>query len=197
MGCHIIDAAFWALELRAPTSIEAESPPISPHPDTAPAWSIVRYDFPAHGSRPALTLTWYDGGKLPPPDQFEGHVPGKGSNGSLFVGTKGRLVVQRDRERPYRLLPEKDFAGFEAPKPTLPRSPGHHAEWIEACKTGKPTGTSFDYAGPLTELVLLGNVALRAGRRIDWDAAAMRATSGSSSIDDIYIRRDYRKGWSL
>jgi predicted dehydrogenase len=197
MGCHIIDAAFWALELRAPTSIEAESPPISPHPDTAPAWSIVRYDFPAHGSRPALTLTWYDGGKLPPSDLFDGHDPGKGSNGSLFVGTKGRLVVQRERGRPYRLLPEKDFAGLEVPKPTLPRSSGHHAEWIEACKTGKPTGTSFDYAGPLTELVLLGNVALRAGRRIDWDAAAMRATSGSSSIDDIYIRRDDRKGWSL
>jgi predicted dehydrogenase len=197
MGCHIIDAAFWALELHAPASIEAESPPVSPHPDTAPSWSIVRYNFPAQGSRPAVTLTWYDGGKLPPPELFDGHAPAKDSSGSLFVGTKGRLVVQRDRGRSYRLLPEKDFADYEAPRSTLPRSPGHHAEWIEACKTGKPTGTSFDYAGPLTELVLLGNVALRTGRRINWDAAGMKATSGSGSIDDLYIRRDYRKGWSL
>jgi predicted dehydrogenase len=195
MGCHIIDTAFWALELGSPLSIEAESPPISLHPETAPACSIVRYEFPAHGDRPPVKLTWYDGGKLPPLDLFDGKPPAKESSGSIFVGEKGRLLVQRERGRGFKLLPEREFVGYVEPKPTLPRSPGHHLEWIEACKTGKPTGTSFDYSGPLTELVLLGNVALRAGRRIEWDSSGHRSTNGS--IVDIFIQRDNRAGWSL
>lgn len=195
MGCHIIDAAFWALDLREPRSVEAESPPISPHPETAPAWSIVRYDFEARGSRPPVKLLWYDGGKLPPLELFDGHAPAKDSSGSIFVGEKGRLLVHRQGGRGYRLLPEREFAGYAEPKPTLSRSPGHHAEWIEACKTGKPTGTSFDYSARLTELVLLGNVALRSGRRIEWDAAGMRITNGS--IDNPFIHREYRPGWAL
>jgi len=195
MGCHIIDAAFWALDLREPRSIEAESSPISPHPETAPAWSIVRYDFEARGSRPPVKLLWYDGGKLPPPELFDGHAPAQDSSGSLFVGDKGRLLVGGQRGRGYRLLPEREFAGYVEPKPTLSRSPGHHAEWIDACKTGKPTGTNFDYSSQLTELVLLGNVALRAGRRIEWDAAGLRVTNGS--FDDLFIHREYRPGWAL
>jgi hypothetical protein len=195
MGCHIIDAAFWALELREPRSIDAESPPISPHPETAPAWSIVRYEFGARGDRPPVKLFWYDGGELPPPELFDGHVPGKGSNGSLFVGEKGRLLAGRQGRRSYRLLPERDFAGYAEPKPTLARSTGHHAEWIEACKTGKPTGTNFDYSAALTELVLLGNVALRAGRPIAWDSGGLRITNGS--LDDLFIHREYRPGWAL
>jgi predicted dehydrogenase len=195
MGCHIIDAAYWALELDAPSWVEAESPTVDAHPETAPAWSIVRYEFPARGDRPPVKLTWYDGGKLPPDALFDGQPPSKGSSGSVFVGDRGRLVVGHDRRRGYRLLPEKDFEGYKPPEPTLPRSPGHHEEWIEACKTGKATGTQFDYAGPLTEVVLLGNTALRAGRRIDWDAAGMRVTNGS--IEDLYLQRNYRSGWSL
>jgi predicted dehydrogenase len=193
MGCHIIDAAFWALDLRSPRSIEAESPPVHLHPETAPAWSIVRYEFPAQDSRPPVKLAWYDGGKQPPLDLFDGRAPAKGSSGSIFVGDKGRMLVQQARGQGFKLLPERDFTGFVAPKPTLTRSIGHHAEWVEACKTGKPTGTSFDYSGPLTELVLLGNVAVRAGRKIEWDDT--RPTNGS--IDDLYIQRDYRAGWSL
>ncbi|MBX6312845.1 MAG: Gfo/Idh/MocA family oxidoreductase [Isosphaeraceae bacterium] len=192
MGCHVLDPAYWALDLRDPASIEAESPPI--HPETAPPWSIIRYTFPARGDRPAVTLLWYDGGKLPPSDLFDGQPPAPGSSGSLFVGTKGRLLVHHGRGG-YKLLPEKDYADYQPPEPTLPRPRGHHQEWIEACKTGRPTGTSFDYSGPLTELVLLGNVALRAGRKIDWDAPNMRSKDGS--LDDLYIRREYRKGWSL
>ena len=195
MGCHIIDAAFWALDLREPRSIEAESPPISPHPETAPAWSIVRFEFDARGKRPPVKLVWYDGGKLPPPDLFDGRTPGKDSNGSLFVGEKGRLLVGGQRGRGYRLLPEREFAGFVVPKPTLARSPGHHAEWIEACKSGKPTGTNFDYSAQLTELVLIGNVALRAGRKLEWDSAGLKIIN--SSLDDPFIHRDYRPGWAL
>ena len=149
MGCHIIDAAFWALDLRvAQRASRPRARPSLRIPRQPPPGRSSATSSPRRAAGPPVTLTWYDGGKLPPLDLFDGHAPAKGSSGSIFVGEKGRLLVQRDRGRPYRLLPEKDFAGFEPPKPTLPRSPGHHAEWIEACKTGKPTGTSFDYAGP-------------------------------------------------
>jgi predicted dehydrogenase len=188
MGCHIIDPAYWALGLRDPVKVEAESAPVSV--ETAPSWSIVRYTFPATRDRGPVTLVWYDGGKFPPAELFDGEPPREGSSGSILVGTKGRI----DADRP-RLLPRKDFEGFKQPEPTIPRSPGHHEEWIEACKTGKPTGTSFDYSGPLTELMLLGNVALRAGHPIEWDAQAMRVKN--VSVDDLFIRREPRKGWAL
>jgi predicted dehydrogenase len=196
MGCHVLDPAFWALGLRDPEGVEAEGPPINP--ETAPRWSIVRYEFPARDGRPPVKLSWYDGGKLPPAELFDGHTPAEGSSGSVFIGDKGRLLVNHGGGRggrAYRLLPERDYAGYEAPEPSLPRSPGHHAEWIAACKAGGPTGTSFDYAGPLTEVVLLGNVALHSGRKIAWDAANMRPKDGP--MDDLYIRREYRAGWSL
>ena len=112
MGCHIIDVAFWALKLGTPRTVEAESPHLRDHPDTAPAWSIVRYEFPAQGNHPPVKLFWYDGGKLPPGDLFEDHVPTKGSNGSIFVGEKGRLLVGGDRTRGYRLLPERSVPGL-------------------------------------------------------------------------------------
>lgn len=193
MGCHVIDPAFWALELKWPSRVEAESSGILK--ETAPAWSIVRYEFPERGEQPPVKLTWYDGGKLPPKALFDDFVPAQGSSGSVFVGDKGRLLASHGRGG-YRLLPEADFKEFEPPEPSLPRSPGHHSEWIAACKDGSPTGTHFDYAGPLTETVLLGNVALRAERPITWDGSAMKASNGET-IDDLYVRRDYREGWSL
>jgi hypothetical protein len=94
-----------------------------------------------------------------------------------------------------QLLPESQFAGFQAPKPTIPDSKGHYAEWVAACKTGSPTGCNFDYAGALTEAVLLGNVAFRAGRKIEWDAVALKALNCPEA--DQYLRRDYRPGWTL
>jgi predicted dehydrogenase len=192
MGCHIFDPPYWALDLRYPASISAEGPP--PHAETAPAWSIVRYEFPARGVQPAVILSWYDGGKLPPAELFDGELPAKNSSGTVLVGAKGRLLVNHGRGG-NKLLPASAFADFQAPEPTLPRSPGHHQEWVAACKTGSPTGTNFDYAAALTETVLLGNVALHSGRTITWDAENMRPRDGT--LDDLYIRRDYRAGWSL
>ncbi len=158
MGCHYIDLPFWALKLRAPTSIEAEGPP--PHAETTPAWLIVRYQFAARGSQPAVQLTWYNGGKVPAL-VTEGKVP-KWSSGVLFVGSKGMLVADYGRRR---LLPEKDYEGFQAPAPYLADSIGHHEEWIAACKGGAPALCDFSYAGPLAETVLLGNVAFRSGQK--------------------------------
>jgi hypothetical protein len=144
-----------------------------------------------------------------PSDLAPGHRPARGPSAGPFIAALGPLArpgagaplssgvppVQVARLVGFRLLPEREFAGYAEPKTTLLRSPGHHAEWIEACKTGKPTGTNFDYSAQLTELVLLGNVALRAGRRIEWDAAGLRITNGS--LDDPFIHREYRPGWAL
>ncbi len=188
MGCHHIDLPFWALGLRAPTRVEAEGPPV--HPESTPAWLIVRYDFPARGDRPPIKLTWYDGGKRPP--QFaEGKLPRWG-DGTLFVGDKGMLLAGYDR---HVLLPEEEYKDYQRPEPSIPSSIGHHAEWIEACKTGRPTTCNFDYSGALTEAVLLGNVSYRVGQPLEWDAAGLRATNCPEA--DRFLRKEYREGWSL
>ena len=111
---------------------------------------------------------------------------------SLFVGDKGMLLADYGR---HLLLPEKDFADFEAPPATIPHSPGHHEEWIRACKTGEPTSADFTYSGWLTEANHLGNVAYRTGKKLEWDAAALKATNAPEA--DQYIRRPYRQGWVL
>jgi predicted dehydrogenase len=186
MACHHIDLSYWALNLRHPLTVEAEGPPVNP--ENTPAWLIVHYDYPARDPQPPVRLTWYNGGKRPP--QFaDGKLPEWG-DGTLFVGEKGMLLADYSR---YVLLPEKDFAGFQPPPKTIPDSIGHHAEWIEACKTGGPTTCNFDYAGALTEAVLLGNVAYRVGQKLEWDAKSLKVTNGPDA--DRYLRPRYRKGW--
>jgi predicted dehydrogenase len=186
MACHHMDLPFWALELRAPKTIEAEGPPV--HPETCPLGLIVRYEFPSRGDAPAVKLTWYDGDKIPSTI----HGIGTGGGGNLFVGGKGMLWADYGG---YKLYPETEYGDFQPPPPTIPSSIGHHAEWIQACKTGSPTLCNFDYSGALTEVVLLGNVAYRAGQRIEWDAAAMSATDCPAAAQ--YLRREYRPGWEL
>ena len=188
MGCHYLDLAFWALKLHAPTRIEAEGPPVQA--ETTPAWLIARYEFPARGTLPPVRLTWYNSGKLP-----ELVKEGKArdwSAGVLFVGSKGMLQANYGR---HLLLPEKDYAGFEPPAPYIADSIGHHEEWIAACKGGAAALCNFGYAGPLAETVLLGNVAYRSGRKLEWDAAAGKVTNTRDA--DPFIRRPYRKGWKL
>jgi len=187
MGCHIIDAAFWALDLGAPVAVEAESSDVNG--ETAPSWSIVRYEFPQRGNKPAVKLTWYDGGKLPSRDLFEvGPDQKLDDNGSLFVGEKGKLALDY---KGVRLIPERK--DFQPPPKTVPRSPGHYTEWIAACKGGAPAMSNFGYAGSLTEAVLLGNVALRVGKKIEWDAQNLQVRNAPEAAQ--YIRRQYRKGW--
>ena len=189
MGCHYMDLAFWALKLRHPLAIEAEGPPV--HPESCPMHLTVRYEFPARDSMPPVTLTWYDGGRKPEALLTE-HNLGKKGAGVLFIGEKGTLFADYNQRR---LLPAEQFEGFEAPPPTIPDSIGHHAEWIQACKTGSPTSCNFDYGGALTENVLLGNVAFRSGKRIEWDAANLRITNEPDAMR--FLRKSYRQGWEL
>lgn len=199
MGCHFFDAPFWALELGQPETVEAEHEGNTEL--SAPNWSIVTYEFPARlggdgKELPPVTLKWYDGGKHPSrpeglPEDVE--VPG---NGSVFVGEKGVLVV--DGTSDFRLYPESRREAWTAPEPSLPRAPdnNHKQDWLQAIQEGRKAGCDFArYGGPLAEVVLLGNVAIRAGERIHWDAEALRATNLPEA--DRYIRRSYRKGWEL
>jgi predicted dehydrogenase len=188
LGSHWIDLPFWALDLDRPLTIEADGP--EPHPEIAPASMLARYTYGPRGSRPGLTLTWYQG-TMRPEILKSGTIP-QWQNGVLFVGDFGLLLADY---RKHVLLPERQFAGFQPPPQTIPKSLGHHEEWINACKTGAPTTCHFGYAGPLTEANHLGNVAFRVGRKIQWDAENIRAIGLPEA--DPYLRRGYRDGWSL
>lgn len=189
MGCHYIDLAFWALDLRYPTTIAAEGPPS--HPESAAVWLVVHYEFPARNKLPPVKLTWYDGGKRPKYFEEPGLLP-KWGDGVLFVGSKGMLIADYSN---HRLLPEKQFAEFSRPKPYIPESKGHHREWVEACKQGSQPLCHFGYAGPLTETVLLGVAAYRLGRPIHWDAQNCRAINDPEA--ERFLRKIYRQGWEI
>lgn len=170
MGCHYLDLAWWALDLDPPSSIHAKGPTI--HPETTPPWMIVDWDHPAKGDRPACRVAWYDGAVRPALLAPLGLSDWW--NGVLFVGDDGWLVSDYDR---HVLGPKERFASYTPPPATIPESIGHHREWTEAIRTRGATTCPFSYSGPLTEAVLLGNLAYRVGERIDWDAAAGRVTN--------------------
>ena len=200
IGCHQLDPVFRALKLGYPTSVEACSSNMDEPPavkeETAPKSSIVRFEFPAREGMPPLTLTWYDGGLMPqrPEELEEGRRFGNADD-NLFIGEKGKMLG-------HRLIPESRMREYGRPPKRIERSPGHHREWIDACKGGPPARSNFDWAGPLTEVVLLGNVALRMekqlyekGLKLRYDCPAMKVTNLPEA--NGYIRDEYREGWSL
>ena len=191
-GCHFMDLPHWALGLRVPISAEVvQGPPV--HPESTPPWLIVRYQYPARASQPAVTLTWYHGGKYPQPPILSAELGEKWKGGGvLFIGKKGMLLSDYNN---HVLLPEKDFEGFVPPKPSIPDSIGHHAEWIDASKTGGSTTCNFDYSGALTEAALLGNVAYRTGQKIEWDSAHLRPKNCPQAEE--FIQHHYREGWKI
>ena len=189
MSCHFMDLVFWALKLRYPTTVETEGPPI--HPDSTPFWLDCHWQFPARGELPPVKVTWYHGRNCPR-QVLDLGGPNWGA-GVLFVGEKGILAADYGKRS---LLPEKQFAGFQPPEPTIPDSVGcHRREWFEACKGRGEALCNFDYGGPLTETVLLGNVAYRVGEKLEWDAANLKFPNCPRA--DQYVKRDYRQGWTL
>jgi len=185
--CHYCDLAFWALKLRHPTIVEAEGPV---HPESAARWTIARQEFPARGDLPPVTLNWYNGGPYPAFAKERGLSQWRSA--VLFIGSDGMLISDYGK---HQLLPEEQFADFKRPEPFIPNSIGHHREWTEACKTGGPTTCNFDYSGALTEAALLCNVALRTGKKLNWDAKNLKAIGCPEA--DAFIQREYRKGWTL
>ncbi len=188
MGCHMIDLPFMALDLKYPLTVETRSAKPA-HKESSPRWLITKWTFPKRGDLPPVELTWYDGIKRPPL-QKKHNMPDY-PEGVLFVGAKGMLIADYGH---FKLYPEKKFAGVRRPR-LLPRSIHHQQEWITACKTGGPTGCSFGYAGPLAETVLLGTVAYRAGKKLQWDPVNLKATNCPEA--DGFVRRENRKGWTL
>lgn len=195
MGCHILDGAFWALGLDAPTRISAVSGKANEL--SAPTSSVITFDFPARGNRPALRWTWYDGGLQPMlPLEWEAsrQFP---SNGTLVVGSKATAIAPTYYES-VRIIPEPKMREMAPglPAKTLPRiEGGHFAEWLRACKGGPPAGSHFGYAAKLTEMCLLSNIAIRTRRAIDWDAAAMRVTNLPGASE--YVTKQYRPGFGV
>jgi len=208
MGCHFWDSPFWALTLGHPETVEAEQGGNSA--ETGPLWSTVRYEFPARGPNlPPVTVTWWDGRKprTLPNGEVTSDVPNLPPrppcleedrefprNGTMFVGEKETLLVQ-DTASP-RIIPEARMQAFEPPEPFLPSSPGHKKEWLAAVRGGEEAGSNFhDYGGPLAEVVLLGNVAIRTGEKIRWDGRNLKAKGCPEA--DRYLRRPYREGWDF
>jgi len=188
LGSHWNDLPFWALKLQVPLTVEGSGPP--PHPEIAPASMTAVYEYGPRGDLPPVKLAWYQGEDKP--DAWKNKTIPQWDSGCLFIGSKGMLLADYGK---HVLLPEKDFAGFRRPAPTIPRSPGHHAEWIQACKTGKTPSANFEYSGWLTEANHLGNVAYRTGKKLIWDPVALKATNDPAA--DRFIHRTYRPGWSL
>ncbi|MGE5611901.1 MAG: Gfo/Idh/MocA family protein [Bacillota bacterium] len=194
IGCHQLSTAFKALKLGHPTSVEAcstnwqLSDEISK--ETAPLASIVRYNFPAEGTRPPVQIIWYDGGMKPPrPEQLEPDRRFGEDDGIMYVGDKGIIYG-------HRLIPEKRAQDYGKPPRVLPRSPGHYEEWFDACKGGQPAGANFvDHAAHLAEVVLLGNIAIRTNQKILWDGPNMRITNSAEA--NAYVNPPYREGWKL
>jgi len=199
MGCHIIDPAFWALDLGSPSFIEATSTHWQPEvaSQTFPRASIVRFKFPARGTKPPVDLTWYDGRLLPMiPEELERGrtLP---ASGALIYGDKGVILHGSHGAGGARIIPESKMKEFTPPPKTIPRVKGtHEDDWIRACKDGKPASSNFNYGGPLTELVLLGMVAIRSkDQRLYWDAEALKFSNNDEANKLLHI--DYREGWTL
>ncbi len=215
MACHTANTAVMALDLFDPISVEAESSGIVEN-ETYPKWSTIKTEF---GSRVnslgdklvPTTLYWYDGGKMPPKDLMPSKELTKdifnnkkaSKSGSLMVGSKGTFFSPNDYGAEFALLPLDKFKDFKKPEPTLPRLPTgkgdfnytHFLEFAVACKGGPASMSNFGYAGRLTETMILGNIALRAGENIEWDAKHMKVTNVPSA--NKFVTRDYRKGFEV
>ena len=199
MGCHILDPSFYALELGAPSEIQATSthwiPEVSSQ--TFPSASIVRMKFPKRGKHPELNLTWSDGRILPPiPDEFnEGEK--FTLSGAMLVGDEGKILHDSHGASGLRIISEEKMKDYKQPEKTIPRvTTSHEGDWIRACKDGIPASSSFDYGGPLTEMALLGMIAIRLkDQRLKWDSKNLKFTNNEEA--NRLLHKEYRKGWSM
>jgi predicted dehydrogenase len=195
MGCHILDSPYHALQLGAPTRISAETSGYNGH--TFPEWSIITYEFPERGpGLPAVTLTWYDGGKTfeAPPEWDRDTPPGDRDGGTIFHAEKAP-VVSGTYSNMTKILDDDMNDEYKDVETDRPESMAHHLNWIAAIRAGGKAMSDFDYAAGLTEMVLLGNVAVQAGQPIEWDAAKREITNVPES--NQFLSRAYREGWKL
>lgn len=193
MGCHAFDPIFRALKLKYPTSVQAVSTLVNK--ETIPLGSMVRYEFPEREGMPPVSLIWYDGGLRP--HRFAELEDGDrmGASGTIYVGDKGKILDNN-------IYPKTLRESYVRPIPYLTSSPGHHEEWIIACKGGEPAGSNFDWGGPLTETVLLGTIPLRRELREKLNDQVLRFDIENRCFKNLpeannFLHYEYRKGWSL
>jgi predicted dehydrogenase len=185
LGCHKLSTVFKALDLRYPTSVEASSTKM--FPEVYPLGVVARFQFPARGNKPPVKLNWYDGGLLP--ELPEEMAPTRRGYETIYIGEKGKIYG-------HRIIPEAKMKAYGKPPKTLPRSPGHYKEFVDACRGGPVPGSNFvDHSAVLTETILLGNVALRAGKKLVWDGPNLKITNDAAA--NKLLHRDYRIGWGL
>lgn len=209
MGCHIIDPIFMALNLRYPTSVEGNVSTVfetfgkktEGRFECYPRSAVIRFKFPARGDMPPVDMTWWDGGLMPArPEELEDDFPfGDPNGGCLFVGDKAKIVCGCYGLNPRILNADLRQEAKKVAK-TIPRIPGnssgHEKDWVRACKGGVPASSNFDYSGPLSEMVLMGNLAIRfPDRKLLWDGEKMRVTNDEAA--NAYVRRQYREGFTL
>jgi predicted dehydrogenase len=209
LGCHILDAPFWALKLKYPVSVEGCISTYwkglwektDPKNEEYPRSTIARFKFPAREDMPEVKLTWWDGGLMPerPEALEEGRRMGDDDGGVLFIGDKGSMMCGCYGHSP-RLIPESKMREYKQPPKSIDRIPGgqdgHEKDWVRACKGGKPASSNFDYSGPLSEMVLMGNLAVRfPNRKLLWNGEKMEVTNDAQA--NAYVRRQYRPGWTL
>ncbi len=199
--CHVVDPAYWALGLDAPTSVKAEVTDYDPakHGMTYPPATKITFEFPARKERGPVKLIWYDGNNaIPRPKEFgkDDAIPG---TGAVIAGEKGMIVHGSHGGAGCYLTPEKlmdEFSGKNAPAQKIPRVKGHAWDWAEAIRTGRQAGSNFDYGGPLSQVALLGLIAIRfAGETLQWND--QKAQFMNNSAANEFLNPAYRKGWKL
>ncbi|MCL4177952.1 MAG: Gfo/Idh/MocA family oxidoreductase [Verrucomicrobia bacterium] len=196
--CHVVDPVFWALDLGSPKSVLAQVKDYDPKTqgDAFPKGDRVSYEFPARGNRGPVTLHWYSGvERVPRPEEFEPGDPDIGA-GAVVIGDKGKIAYGSHGAGGVRLLPARRMDEFQRPPKTLPRVRDHHWDWVEAIRTGRKAGSDFAYGGPLTEIPMLGVIALKLpGTRLEWDAVGMRFTNHAEA--NAYVNPPARPGWKV
>jgi predicted dehydrogenase len=196
--CHVIDPVFWALDLGAPQTIEARVKDYDPKTqwDAFPKGEIITFEFAANGKRGPITLVWHSGTeRIPRPQELEPERRAV-DTGAVVYGDKGTIMYGSHGAGGVRIIPESKMKAYEPPAKTIPRVPGHHKDWLQAITKGTKAGSDFSYGGPLTEIALLGVIAIRlAGKKLEWDTQKMRFTNCPEAND--FLQPPYRAGWSL
>lgn len=199
--CHVLDPSFWALDLGMPTAITAETKNYDPekHAGYYPQGSKITYEFPARGDRGPVKVVWYDGDfTIPQPEELDKEKRRVVGTGAVVIGDKGKIMHGSHGAGGCRLIPEASMQAYKLPEKSIPRiKAGHHQnDWLNAIREGRPAGSNFEYGGALSEIGLLGMIAIqRSGTRLEWDHAAMKFTNDSAA--NAFVNPAYRSGWQM
>jgi predicted dehydrogenase len=196
--CHVVDPVFWALDLGAPATIQAKVKDYDPKTqgDAFPKGEVITYEFPAKGKRGPITLFWYSGAEpIPRPKELEADQKSV-DTGAVVMGDKGTIIYGSHGAGGVRIIPDDKMDAYKRPDKTIPRAKGHHQDWLQAIRNGTRAGSDFSYGGPLTEIAMLGVIAIMMpGTKLQWDAPNMRFSNLPEA--NKYVNPPYRAGWSL